>query len=112
MALSMSMVSSLCEKPTIVSTLAVPSASVEDEAVLARAADQRVEPVTADQRVLAGTAVEAVAAGAAAKDVDAEIADDDIGQLIAGAIDVGRAGKGEVFDSVDRMHMIGEAEAD
>ncbi len=64
-----------------------------------------VVAVTAVHDVGAGLAVELVVAAAAPKGVGRQVTVQHVGKVVAGAIDAGRAGQGQVFDIVGQVEI-------
>ena len=78
-----------------------------------RGVDRGIDAGTADQRIVAAAAGQRVVARAAVERVVAAVAGDDVGEGIAGAVDIGAAGQGEVVDigaereADRRLHRVG-----
>ena len=98
------------------STLA-PSVKLIDDCTVSvpalSASVDHVAGVVDDIGVVAGAADHGVGAGAAVERVVAAVAGDDVGERIAGAVDVGAAGQGQVLDigaervGDRRLHRVG-----
>ena len=67
----------------------------------------RIADIIDDVAVIAEAAGHGVSAGAAVERVVAAVAGDDVGIAVAGAVDVGAAGQGQILD-VGRQRVVGE----
>ena len=63
-------------------------------------------------RVVPASAGDIVVAAAALEEIGAGIAGDEVGEIVAGAVDVGRAGKRQVLDRALGVDRIGKTEPD